>query len=101
MKNLVQRAVNRLERCALRAKCAAQNLLTDERGDTNFLSIAIILVVVITVAVVFIGFKDQILGWFQTAIGDLESAITSKGKGEGGETGGAGEGMIFGRIFKF
>lgn len=35
--------------------------LAGERGDTNFISILIILGIVIIVAGVFIGFKDQIV----------------------------------------
>lgn len=40
----------------------------DERGDTNFISILIILGIVILVATVFIGFKDQIVGQVQNII---------------------------------
>lgn len=36
-------------------------LLSEERGDTNFISILIILGVVIILAGVFMGFKDQIV----------------------------------------
>lgn len=42
--------------------------LTDERGDTNFISILIILGIVILLAGVFIGFKDQIVGQVQNII---------------------------------
>lgn len=37
--------------------CAAH----DDQGDTNFISIIIVLGIVIIVAGVFVGFKDQIL----------------------------------------
>lgn len=46
----------------LKLKCAAQKFGKSERGDTNFISILIILGIVIVVATVFIGFKDQIVG---------------------------------------
>lgn len=51
----------------LRNKAAAvaakgQVMLHSERGDTNFISILIVLGIVILVAGVFIGFKDQIVG---------------------------------------
>lgn len=39
----------------------AKNKLSSERGDTNFISIMIILGVVVVVAAVFIGFKEQIV----------------------------------------
>ncbi len=42
---------------------------SDERGDTNFISILIILGIVILVAGVFIGFKDQIVGQVQAIVG--------------------------------
>lgn len=39
-----------------------------ERGDTNFISILIVLGIVILVAGVFIGFKDQIVGQVKTIV---------------------------------
>lgn len=53
--------------CALKtrahlAKRAWKRIMTDERGDTNFISIIIILAVVVTLAGAFIGFGDQIIG---------------------------------------
>ena len=46
----------------LKALATIQNFIKNERGDTNFISILIILGVVILVAGIFIGFKDQIVG---------------------------------------
>lgn len=45
--------------------------VTEERGDTNFISILIILGIVIILAGVFIGFKDQIVGQVQNIINDF------------------------------
>ena len=42
---------------------------SEERGDTNFISILIILGIVILVAGVFIGFRDQIVGQVQAIVG--------------------------------
>lgn len=42
--------------------------LASERGDTNFISILIILGLVIILAGVFIGFKDQIVGQVQSIV---------------------------------
>lgn len=42
--------------------------LTCERGDTNFISILIILGIVIILAGVFMAFKDQIVGQVQEII---------------------------------
>lgn len=44
---------------------------SEERGDTNFISILIILGIVILVAGVFIGFKDQIVGQVQAIVGEF------------------------------
>ncbi|MDO5340384.1 MAG: hypothetical protein Q4E78_09805 [Eubacteriales bacterium] len=40
----------------------------EERGDTNFISILIILGIVIILAGVFMAFKDQIVGQVQNII---------------------------------
>lgn len=50
---------------------SAETFLREDRGDTNFISIAIILIVVIALAVVFIGFKDQLLPKLKSAIDEL------------------------------
>ncbi len=42
----------------------AHDFLYDEEGDTNFLSVIILLGIALALAVVFMGFKDQILTWF-------------------------------------
>ena len=42
-------------------KAKAVNAIKNEDGDTNFLSIIIILAIVLVVAVVFISLKDQII----------------------------------------
>lgn len=47
---------------------AVRPRLANERGDTNFISILIILGVVIILAGVFIGFKDKIVDQVQEII---------------------------------
>ena len=52
------------ENAAVRAQIEANDLMkkaSSERGDTNFISILIILGIVVVLAGVFIGFKDQIV----------------------------------------
>lgn len=44
------------------AKLALENAMSDETGDTNFISIAIILGIVLIVAGVFMHWKDVIVG---------------------------------------
>ncbi|MDR2088616.1 MAG: hypothetical protein LBP73_04595 [Clostridiales Family XIII bacterium] len=49
--------------CAARsAKDRALAFAADERGDTNFISIIVVLGIALVVAGVFMGFKDQIIG---------------------------------------
>lgn len=57
-----------LDQMSLRAYICIQNFFFDfknslksERGDTNFISIIIILGIVVVVAGVFIGFKEQLV----------------------------------------
>lgn len=47
---------------------ACKKMAKDERGDTNFISILIILGIVILLAVLFIGFKDQIVEQVQNIV---------------------------------
>lgn len=42
----------------------AKSIVKEENGDTNFISIIIILAIVLLVAIAFMIFKDQIIGWF-------------------------------------
>ncbi len=50
-----------LDRCYLNVVNRIQKVLEEERGDTNFISILIILALVVLLAGVFIGFKDKIV----------------------------------------
>lgn len=49
----------------------AKRIIKDESGDTNFISIAIILVVVLVIAGVFIAFGQQILDWFSGTVANF------------------------------
>ena len=53
---------SKVEDYALKTICQVENMMAEDRGDTNFLSIMIVLAIVLMLAVVFIGFKDQIVG---------------------------------------
>ena len=59
---------NKVEDIRFKAYFAVQNIrrgvsrvLKDEEGDTNFLSIIIILAIVLLLAIAFIAFKDKII----------------------------------------
>ena len=45
-----------------------KKFLKSERGDTNFISILIVMGIVILLAGIFIGFKDKIVGMVQNII---------------------------------
>lgn len=47
--------------------------LHDEKGDTNFISMLVILGIALALAGVFLGFKDQVLDWVDANIGDFFS----------------------------
>lgn len=51
-----------------KAKCRFESFLIDEKGDTNFISILIILGIVLLLAGVFLVFKDQIVTWVGTQV---------------------------------
>ena len=69
--------------------------LTDERGDTNFISVIVMLGIALLVATVFILFKNQIIAQAQAVIGSFD--IDLGGGGGGGDWNpdtGAGGGFI-------
>lgn len=71
----MKKLMNKLNNALVRMQCEATRFCSEERGDTNFISIAIILIVIIGVAIVFIGFRDSILAAFSEATQDLLDAL--------------------------
>ena len=71
----MKKLMKKLNNALVQMQCEATRFCSEERGDTNFISIAIILIVVIGVAVVFIGFRDNILTAFSEATQDLLDAL--------------------------
>lgn len=76
---------NALDQMTLRAYVRMQNGLylakekmKSERGDTNFISIIIILGVVVVLAAVFIGFKDQIVGKVKEMIAQFLNVLNDE-----------------------
>ena len=58
-------------------KDKAKNALKKEDGDTNFLSIIIILAIVLVVAIVFISLKDKIVKLIQTEWTDFSTKFST------------------------
>lgn len=48
-----------------------RQFLAEERGDTNFISILVLLGIALALAGVFLTFKDQVLEWVDRNIGDF------------------------------
>lgn len=64
---------DRINAFVIMMKCRFDEFLHDEKGDTNFISILVILGIALALAGVFLVFKDQILGWVDENIGDFFS----------------------------
>lgn len=63
---------NWLDRKFVGAKIALTNAVYEEKGDTNFVSILILLGIVIALATVFINFKTQIVEKVQGIINGFD-----------------------------
>ena len=67
--------MNKIEKALVGVYCKMHkgfnNLMQDEKGDTNFISIINILGIVIIVAGVFMGFKDQIVNMVQEKVNNF------------------------------
>ncbi len=59
------------DRMYLKGMMRVQAMLKREEGDTNFISILIILGVVVILAGVFMAFKDQIVGQVNNIINNF------------------------------
>lgn len=64
----------------LRSRNLWQRLLTDEKGDTNFVAIIVLIVIIVFIAGIF---KNQLKDAVDAAFGQLDGFI-----GGGGSTGG-------------
>lgn len=65
--------MERIDAMLLKAKLKVDSFLHDEKGDTNFISIMVLLGIALALAGVFLTFKDQVLGWVDENIGDFFS----------------------------
>lgn len=63
---------------ALALKDRAKNALKNEDGDTNFLSIIIILAIVLVVAILFITLKDKIVDLVEKAWSDFSTKFSGQ-----------------------
>lgn len=63
----------RIDLMLLNAKSKVESFMKDEKGDTNFISIMVLLGIALALASVFLTFKDQVLGWVDENVGDFFS----------------------------
>lgn len=71
----MKKLINKFGLASLKAKSETKRVLSEERGDTNFISIAIILVVVLALAVVFITFGKDLLPKLQGQVNNIINAL--------------------------
>lgn len=64
---------SKVQSLSTKARKKMQNFLYKENGDTNFISIVIVLVIVLVVASVFIIFKDKIMATASNAFNKFAS----------------------------
>ena len=55
------------------AKVKLYNFFHDEKGDTNFISIMVLLGIALALAGVFLSFQEEIMNWVNTNIGSFFS----------------------------
>lgn len=65
--------VDKMNAMLIKARIKTAAFFKDERGDTNFISILVILGIALALAAVFLAFKDQVISWVDTNIGDFFS----------------------------
>ncbi|MDR1641959.1 MAG: hypothetical protein LBT59_19890 [Clostridiales bacterium] len=66
---------------AITAQGKAARFLKEENGDTNFLSIIILLAIAVIVAGVFIAFKDQIIGMVSDTFNNFKTVFDGQTTG--------------------
>lgn len=49
----------------VKCKTGIYNFFHDEKGDTNFISILVILAIVTVLIALFLAFKEEIVGWVE------------------------------------
>lgn len=63
--------MNQIEALVLYLRVKAREFLTDEEGDTNFISILVLLGIALALAGVFLTFQGQIIDWVNRNIGQF------------------------------
>ena len=73
----------RLNALLVPAKIKWDAFKNNEKGDTNFISILVLLGIALALAGVFLVFKNQIIDWVDTNIGSFFSESGGRGATKG------------------
>ena len=65
--------MERIDMFLLMVMLKVEAFMNDEDGDTNFISIMVLLGIALALAGVFLTFKGQVLDWVDQNIGDFFS----------------------------
>lgn len=66
--NLIKKMDYFLFQAKMKAQKKINDFMIDEKGDTNFISIMVLLGIGLALAAVFLEFKDQVLQWVDTNV---------------------------------
>ena len=71
--NLIKKADCFLFQTKVKAQKKFHDFLYDEKGDTNFISIMVLLGIGMGLAAIFLAIKDDVMGWVNNEVGDFFS----------------------------
>ena len=69
--SVFRRAKIKMDNLVCLGKKELLSFIKNDDGDTNFISILVLLAIAMVLAAAFIGFKDQILGWVNEQMPDF------------------------------
>lgn len=78
--------MSKLNKMVAKARCKAYNFIHNEKGDTNFISILVILAIVTVLIGSFLAFQEQIVGWIDNNLVKFWSGDTATINGPGTTT---------------
>ena len=70
--------MNQVTLMATYLQCKLDEFVKDEEGDTNFISILVLLGIALALAGVFLTFQGQIIDWVNKNIGDFFTTDVKK-----------------------
>jgi len=71
IKSLARNAKAKMNAFLACTKAEVKSFIKNEDGDTNFISILVLLGIALALAGIFLTFKEQIITWTDGAIGDF------------------------------